>query len=154
MKVNIILAVFVVFGEAQNFSQDKKKNSGLQKAFSDIAEFLTERRKIFTIFNFKTSSESSDAAPFAATATIPHIVVKIPHKFNEFELQTSALLSIDSVASLPIFMKFAFLSPVFSVSSDQLIVHLRHGTVEDLKSLQKVFNASFIYFLIEEKSSF
>lgn len=152
MKLFSILSFFVILCQEQCFSRGLRTSRGLQKAFSEIVQSLAAREHVVTIFNFKTESETSDSAPFASIAPIPHVAARIPNKLIQFKLSSSAIVSLESIDSLKTFRKAVYLSTFFSMSK-QVFIHFQKGIFDDLKKLKRLVMSETDYFLIEEDST-
>lgn len=120
MNLKFYFAVFVIAFEEMFSSHGltNRVNRGLQKVFSDIAQNLMERQKMLTVFYFKALGESLESASFESIASIPHLVADITQsqeKEEKFELETSAIVSLESVQSLNSFNERISFAPTFSM---------------------------------------
>lgn len=137
MKLNLFFVAFSVLLQVQCFSENGKKNRGLEKALSDIAQSLiTPRNSMLTLFKDKATI----SIPFASTAMVPHVVVKVPDSLRKFELTSSAIASLSSVTSVKSFNKGLLLTRTYSMTQ-QVIIHIRNATSAELKRMRHVEDA-------------
>lgn len=135
MNLKVVLVFFVII--FQKKCSARQTSLELKKVFVDLANSLMERAQSVTILRLKTSKEESDPVSFKSIAAIPHIVARIPLKLKKFELETDAIVSLNSVASYDVLENSVFVSAVSSMVK-QIIVFL-HGetTFDDLKKLTR-----------------
>lgn len=144
MKFNIFLVAFVVLGPVQGFSRKTKTKNDWQKALFDVVQSLARENWMVTTFQDKVSNET-----LKLSATIPHIVSKFPNIFPRYEMKSSAIVSIKSIAALIDFRSRLSLHLNFPMTN-QVIFHIRNGTFDELKMIK---TAETDYFVIEEEFS-
>lgn len=85
----------------------------LRKAILGIAESLKRHNQFVTIVSNK--SEAFDSAAFLITADIPYIVTKLANNNYSLHLNSSAILSVDSLKSLELLNQRIVLPSTFKL---------------------------------------
>lgn len=93
MKFNSFFVFVLFLLKVKSFSQNAKANL-LQKAFADISKALTLRNHGITVIVGGEMKNAAVSAALAATASIPHSVVKFT--IRNLKLNTSAIVSLES----------------------------------------------------------
>lgn len=128
----------------------------LRKAFLGIVSELATRNHLVSLVAEDVNSDASQAAASAASV-VPHIfVVWDENKSRMFELNTTAILLLDSISSVKLFSSRTFFALTFSMSQ-QLIFYCRNASFSDIL---KVPLGRFLpliiqyeYFLIEDENT-
>lgn len=94
MKLYFVVAVLCKVVET--FSQNSKSNS-LQKAFVDLAGALASRNHLVAVVEGPATNEASEFDFFATAAGIPHVVTKLKNERKLHSLNSSAIISMESV---------------------------------------------------------
>lgn len=153
MKLVLWFMIFVTFCKVQTFSSDFKN---LKNAFIDIAEALSKQDRMVTIVFNTRLSDFTDAVKFGQKTGIPRSIVK-PYKAKNILLNSSAIVSLESVESVDAFNARTILSTTFSMRQ-QLFVHCRNGTFDKLTRLRNLSMTGtaillYEYFIVEEEKT-
>lgn len=130
MKHFLIFTTIVAFCKVESFSRDFNKNA-LQKTFGNISQALAQRNHLTSVV---TESAFSGAA--TVTAGILHVVARFKNNSERFPLNSSAIVFLDSVASLEAFNTRTTLPTTFS-TTQQLFIHCRNGSQDEIAMLAK-----------------
>lgn len=124
MKFVLIFAMFMTFGDLKTLSRGFD-DKAVEKAFVDISNFLAKRNHLVSIVAVgRATSQVLMPAAFASTVSIPHRVYHVQEeKISQFMLNSSAIVSFDSVATLKRFNDEARVSLTFS-TSEQMFIHI------------------------------
>lgn len=122
--------IFVVFAVSETFSQ-VSKNHALLKAFTDVAETLAYRNHLVTFVMENSSSVIANPASIASLANIPHLVVGFDNRSKNLTLNSSAIVSLESVESLKTFNQRIVIPRTFS-NLKQLFIHCEGGTFDEI----------------------
>lgn len=131
MKFYLEFVIIVAFSNVGTFSHGSR-DKVLQKALVDIVEALSKQDYLLSIV-LGSSSEDTYSAPLALTAEIPHIVAKLDNEENKLKLNSSAIVILDSVASLNAFNKRTVIPSSFP-RAKQLFISLHNGTFAEIES--------------------
>lgn len=126
MKPLPLFIAFVIFGEVENFLQTLKRDS-LQKAFVNISKALGQKNRLVTVVVDNSSRNKTSMASFTSLAEIPHIVASFDPECKNFSLKSSAIVSLNTMASFEAFNKRTRLPSTFSMQQ-QLFIHIENGT--------------------------
>lgn len=114
MKFKSILVIFVVFCIVTSLTKGFRFKS-LQTAFVNITKVLAKQNHVVTIAVDNYFGNESDSVPFASTAGIPHIVTKIGLELGNFTINSSAIVSLESIQLLNEFHNHSILPVTFSI---------------------------------------
>lgn len=115
MKCCLVFVMVVTFSTVKTFSQDFKCRM-LKKAFENILESLVKRNYLMSVvFDSFASDETVDSTIIAFTAAIPHVVGRLDSNMEEFLLNSSAIVSLESVEALKDFNERLILPVTFSM---------------------------------------
>lgn len=156
MKFYLIFLFLFSFCELGVPVQDFK-NQLLQKAFFKISKALTQQNHLLTVVIDSSLRSNIDSIPFAATAEIPHVIARLPENWNNsFTLNSSAIVSLDSIKSLKKFNALAKLHSTFT-TRQQLFIYCKDGSVDQLAKIRNDVRSKkplkFEYFVVEEEKS-
>lgn len=139
----------MVLCKVESISIDLKS---MQTAFINISEALKQQNHVEIVVD-SVFGKKTDFAPFASFAGIPHIVAKFDSKMREFQINSSAIVSLNSIESLESFNSRTSLHVTLSMSQ-QLIIHCQDATFEKIAMIKaKIPIIHFEYFMIEEGKS-
>lgn len=113
MKFCFVLVVFLIICKIVSSSQ-VLRSKALQKAFVKVSESLAQRNHLVSVVSDEMSSVSTDSAPFASIASVPHTVTKFD-KSRKFQLNSSSIVLLDSFKSLETFNKQTMLPQSFTI---------------------------------------
>lgn len=119
MKLKVILVLIIFAFHRQCASRFIMNSHGIRTVVSDIVRSLARNKHVVTVF---TSNEMSEAILFASASNVPHITSRTPDEHFKFKLKTSAIISMDSIASLESFNNYVGLDLKFSLQ--QVVVVL------------------------------
>lgn len=97
MKFNTLLVSFTL--NAQVFLGFAKKIE-FHEVFREIAQSLAERHQSVAILENKNSGEAFHSDLFSSIASIPRVVVRVTSNTTRLELNSSALISVNSVKAV------------------------------------------------------
>lgn len=110
MKFESILVAFVCLCGVNSLS----RKSTLHNAFFGIMEDLSKRNHLLTLV--LGGGISDDEAALTASADVPHITATwIENKTTKFQVNYSAIVLLDSLASIKAFNRHANYSLEFSI---------------------------------------
>lgn len=113
MKFSIFVIV-LVFCKVKSFSRSLKCGT-METAFINISETLATHNHVVAIVVDSVFNNKTDFAPFASFAGIPHIVAKFDNTSENFLLNSSAIVLLNTIASLETFNSRTIL-PVTSLN--------------------------------------
>lgn len=155
MKLFANFASLVIFVFAKSFPRDFKYNA-LKKAYVNISLSLPKQNYLLSLVIGSNSSEKINSAIIASTTTTPHVVAKFDSKMEKFSLNSSAIVSLDSIESLEKFNQRTILPVTFSMKQ-QLIIYCRDGTYDQIDKIKtsRIHRpiVQYEYFVIEEEKS-
>lgn len=147
MKYFSVLAIFLAFYKVEAFSRDKRELSW-QKAFANLVEAISKQNHLVSIF---ANSENVDTALFGSTADIPHAVTRFDDESTSFTLDSSAIVSLRSFASLEKFKSRVTFLINFSLNQ-QLFLCFQDGIFDANAMIKETSKEMlFEYFVVEEK---
>lgn len=157
MNFHLTLVFFVGFYKVEEILCNPKRNA-LKKAFSDITDSLMQKNRFVSVIMSDFSDNNIKSAITAATAGIPHVNFekRFVNEMSPYELNSSAIVSLDSVASMKVFNNRTNLFDFFSMPQ-QLIIFCQDGTFKKIETIpafsygRKIIHHE--YFLIEEENS-
>lgn len=152
MRFYLVLVSFIAFCELETLSQDSRKRS-LQEAFVDISKEIAKKNHLVSVVADSASQNKVNSVPFASTAHIPHVVARFKHD-QKFKLNSSAIVFLDSVASLEVFNNRTILPATFSMQQ-QIFIHCQKGTFNEVAQIEssKASNPiiQYEYFVFQEE---
>lgn len=115
MKFHSIFVIFLVLCKVTSFSRGLKYKA-LQTAFINISESLAQRNYLVAIIVVDSDSgNKSDSLSFVSTIGIPHIITKFDIKKKSFRINSSAIVSLNTIASLETFHDCIILPATFTI---------------------------------------
>lgn len=111
MQCFVILVVLAISSEA--FSQAYKK-SALVKALDSIAEALAQQNHFVTFVREVNTTDLANPASITMLLRIPYVVAGFDCTRNNFTLNSSAIVTLQSVKSLRSFNSHTILPKTFS----------------------------------------
>lgn len=145
MKLFFSFVIFVAFCNV--------KGQILHKAFKNIFKDNLEQDDTLTIVSTEKQKDKSDSKLFFLVSDIPRVVTRFKNETPKFELSSSAIMFLDSVASLEVFNNRTILSLTFSMSQ-QLFIYCQDGSFEKIEKMWTFRETKPIvqyeYFLVED----
>lgn len=155
MKFFSIFLVSAAFCKIEPFLQNPK-NDALYNMFENISQALSKGNHLLTVVSDSLLKDNFDSAVFATSSNVPHVVASFVNDLRKFTLNSSSIVSLNSIASLKAFNERTVLPVSFSVSQ-QLVIYCQNLTFEDLMPIAIPKNVSAIlqyeYYMIEEEKS-
>lgn len=129
MKPFLAFLALLFLNPVESFRQEPRIDL-LQKAFLSIAEDLTNRNHLVSVVMENVSSKASEAAA-VATSYLPHISVKWNMRQTKaFELNSTAIVVLESMASVIVFSNRTLYPMTFSLTV-QLLRKLKASQFQD-----------------------
>lgn len=115
MKLLTFVAIFFVsFGKNKALSKSFKSES-LQKAFANITTVLQKQNYVLSIAFDSSQYNQNDLTSLISFADIPHVVAHFDSQSEQLDLNSSAVVLLDSIASVKRFNNRAFMPVTFSM---------------------------------------
>lgn len=133
MKFKLLFIIFLTFTQIRSLSNCKNKR--LKKSFEIMAKVFTQHNHVVTVVISK--SDEINSYCFASIVAVPHVVTRFDSKKSEWTLNSSAIVLLDSVASLKTFNQLTVLPWTFALSQ-QIFIFFREGTYEELAKIPVV----------------
>lgn len=111
MQFYLLLAIVVLFCQVETLS----KNGALQKAFVKISKVLSQQDNFVSIVVGSDESDITDSSPFLAIASTPHVVARFENGYKMLRIKSSAIVTMDSIATLEIFNARTILPVAYSM---------------------------------------
>lgn len=136
MKFYLFLLLIVVFCKLEIFSLDVLDNSDvLQMAFVNISKVLARQNNLLTVLVHAALKGNTSSGTFAYLPGIPHIVARFENESGKFNLNSNAIVFMDSVASLKTFNNRKLLPLTYSMEQ-QVIIHFQDGTFDEIAAIK------------------
>lgn len=132
MKFFVVVVIFIAFCKIDSVLLVPKLS--LQKAFVNISKTLARRNHLVSIVSVGGPEDQGDLTSLVPFADKPHVVAKFDSESKKFQLNSSALVLLDSVESLAKFNKRVILPSTFS-TSQQLFIYCQDGTFDKIAEL-------------------
>lgn len=142
MKFYSVFVIFVAFCKVESILRDHRSKV-LQKAFVNIMEALRKQNYLMTVVVGEFFSDQIDAVSRAFTMDHPHVVARF-NDTKKFNLNSSAIVLLDTTESVKMFNKRTIIPLTFSMQQQILILsrwNFRQSS-EDLDFKKRVENHS------------
>lgn len=96
MKHYLAFVIFLAFCKASKIDL-------LQKAFVGISKALAKRNHLLSVVTDGFTNDKVNSATFAVLNEIPHVIIKFENRREKIQLNSSAIVLLDSVATFETF---------------------------------------------------
>lgn len=151
MKFSRAFLIFVIFCEIGSIKVPN--SSAMKKAFVDIVYAVSKQSHLLSIVRGSNITYFDVSTAYASK---PHNVVTFDEDSNDFRLNSSAIVSLDSIESLLIFNNHTVV-PVTLAMSQQLIIYCQDATFDQI-AMTEFSNTEtpilqYEYFVVEGEKS-
>lgn len=152
MKCFFVFVTLLAFCKVKTISQDGKNNA-LRQCFENISKVLEQENRLVTVVVSAAFGHEERSGSFAFTAAIPHIVATFESDSKYFQLDSSAIVLLDSIASLIAFNGRLILPPTLPTTT-RIFIYVRNRNFSLLPKIRLTFvNYQSEYFVIEEEKT-
>lgn len=136
MKFYLTFLVILVFCQVEIFSLDVLDNSDvLKRAFVNVSKALALQNNLLTVLVHAALKGNTSSGSFAYLPGIPHVVARFENESGMFNLNSNAIVFMDSVASLKTFNNRKLLPFTYSMEQ-QVIIHFQDGTFDEIAEIK------------------